>query len=390
MPARRYAHVPSGTRAKTLVGVDSRWPARFYARLLGQSLRYGMPARRRPALAYVTVARTGLPERLVARGLVRFPKRPRPDLDSLLDALASAWADLAPDLPGAPTRPPELSALALRRASALTVFVFGGKPEPIVVAKVPGDAALLEVERRALEEAAPAGLAPRFLGRIGGAYVQQAVEGTPLRVPRVTPASAGRLEWREPHRELAAALARLAAATVRREGPDELERSLDLALKRGGLDDASRRTLEAAWRDVRRLDRAVLRHGDTSAQNCLFAGDRLVGLVDWERAKLRGAPGFDSWNAALSLIEHGVGVVRWSEQRMLAAFRAAWLDSPSFAGARESGREAARAAGVSDALLEPLELVFFGRRLGRRVEAPECYATGPETAARMLALVCAR
>jgi hypothetical protein len=196
----------------------------------------------------------------------------------------------------------------------------------------------------------------------------------------------GQLEWNGHLRALTEALARLGEATARPEAPDELA-PVELALEH--VDGATHRVLAAAWRDVSGLERSVLRHGDTSAQNCLFLDGRLAGLVDWERAQQRGAPGFDAWNAALALLEHGLGLVRWSQTNVVHAFRDAWLGA--WGGeARVAAAASVIAAGVPERLVEPLEVVFFARRLGRRLARPDAYATTPATAAEMLSLVCAR
>jgi hypothetical protein len=134
----------------------------------------------------------------------------------------------------------------------------------------------------------------------------------------------------------------------------------------------------------------VLRHRDTSPQNCLFESDRLAGLVDWENVSALGAPGFDVLNAAVAFLEHGVGLVRWSEDRVLQTFRAAWVEGRYGEGARAAAAESASGAGFPESLFGSLEIVFFGRRLGRRLASKSISTTGPETAAKMLELACAR
>jgi hypothetical protein len=132
----------------------------------------------------------------------------------------------------------------------------------------------------------------------------------------------------------------------------------------------------------------VLEHHDASSQNCLFIGDRLSGLVDWEIARLRGVPGFDVWNTTLAWMEYGVGLVRWSQEVVLECFQRAWSSSPFWAQARASARDSARAAGVADSLLDSLEVIFFARRTGYRLSAPGKYQTHAGTATRMLEAVC--
>lgn len=385
----QYVHVPSASGGRIVIDLASPWPARFGAAVIDQTLRYGMPARRRGGPLLALLGRTGLPRRPLAELLRRFPKRPRPDLDAALDAVRSEWARLASASERLPEAAPELSFLALRRASATTIFVFGDGPRPLLVLKIPGARDRLQNEADALARAAPVGIAPRELGQVGDAYVQEALPGEPLLVEALTPRRSRRLAWLPGHVELADALARLAAATTVREVPTEFREPVDAALEVAGLSAAARRAAAAAWSDVSRLDVAVLRHRDTSPQNCLFEGERLSGLVDWEIAYAAGAPGFDVWNAAIAFVEHGVGLVRWSEERAQEAFAAAWGESDFGREARLAGRQSAAAAGVPDGLLDAIEVSFFARRLLGRVSHPERFATGPATAATMLEFACA-
>ncbi len=364
-----YAHVPSASGAKAMIGLGSPRPSRLYAELTAQALRHGLPARRGGLLA--ATARLGLPRALVAAVSRRFPRRRRPELDDLLDEIAAAWPGLAERSSRLPGEPPSLSALALHRAAGLTVFVLGGEECPLLVAKLAGNRKLLESERAALQRAEPVHIAPRYLGEVGGAYVQEGLRGKALAIPPIDA-----LLWNARLSQLALSLARLAAVSVRAEPPD------------GRLEGSARRAVEAAWRDVQRLEVSVLQHGDTSAQNCLFEDERITGLVDWERARQRGVPGFDLWNAALALLEHSVGLRRWSQERVLVAFRDHWLGAWG-ASARAAAADSATAAGVPESMLGPLEVVFFARRLGRRLARPDSYATTPATAARMLELACA-
>jgi hypothetical protein len=151
----------------------------------------------------------------------------------------------------------------------------------------------------------------------------------------------------------------------------------------------TRRLLAAALRDLQTQRVSVLRHRDTSPQNCLFEGDRSSALSIGRNAESCGAPGFDLWNAAVAWLEHSVGLTPWSHRHVLEVFRAAWGGSEFCACARESARESARAAGVSERRLDALEVTFFGRRLGRRLETPEAWATGPQVSVEMLEVVCA-
>ncbi|MGI8595178.1 MAG: phosphotransferase [Solirubrobacteraceae bacterium] len=150
-----------------------------------------------------------------------------------------------------------------------------------------------------LRVAGPAGLAPLVLGQVAKGWAQEALEGDPLRVEPLSPAGARRLGWPFLLGELARALTRLGEASRRRASPDELRRPLERALADGAIGSPTRRLLAAAWRDLRQLDVAVLRHRDTSPQNCLFSGGRFVGLVDWEDAAPLGARGYDTLNGPL-------------------------------------------------------------------------------------------
>jgi len=386
MGARRYVHVSYPWDA--FFDSQSAAPANFYAALMNQALRYTMPAKRFGPVGARMLGH-GVSTRGLAAVLKIRPRGARADLDRLLDDLASAWPTLAERSARLPASPPQLSLLTLARSAAQTVFVFEPAGRPLLICKVPGeDAARVDDEARALDRAAPAEIAPIYLGRVGDARIQEGLDGEPLDIEPVRPEMAGRLPWRIEHAELAAGLTRLSEVTTTRNPPDELLAPIERAVKDGPLSGRGRAMLASAVRDLTRLEVSVLRHGDTSPQNCLFSGGRLQGLVDWELAQARGVPGFDMMNAAVAYLEQGVGFVRWSEQRALEAFRAAWECAPLFIAARAAAEDAAAAAGVPDNLLPALTAGFFGRRLGRRLAHPDAYATGPETAARMLESAC--
>jgi len=278
----------------------------------------------------------------------------------------------------------------LKRRAANTTFVFGDGPQPLIVCKVAhGPVASLENEDAALREAEPSGIAPRSLGKIGEMFVQQALAGAPLEVAAVTVQSAQHLRWKPEHRKLAGALVRLAETTRRPGAPREFSPDIAGALDGSDLPRKARAIARGALRDLERFDLSILRHGDTSAQNCLFDDGELTGLVDWEIARPQGAPGFDTLNSAIALLDHGVGLVRWSEERALECFRSAWQRSSFFDDARAAARDATRAAGASDQDYERLEVAFFARRLASRIARPSSYATGPRTAALMLEVACA-
>ncbi len=350
-----------------------------------------MPARRRFGTVLAVAGRRGIPERLVASGLARFPKVADRRLDDLLDALSGRWDDLRSRSPRLPAAPPMLTALALDRSAGLTVFVFGDDPAPLLVAKLSaGTVERIEAEVRALRAAEGAAIAPLDLGKVGGAFVQEGLGGAPLRVAPLTPARAESLPWTDEHEELCAALVRLATSTASAFRPPTLAGRVEAALAYDGLDAGARRSLAAAWRDVRDLEVSVLRHCDASAQNCLYSGRRLTGIVDWELAEIHGAPGFDVYNSALSYIEHGLGLVEWSQELAVEALERSWGAAPFWERARAAARDSARAAGIPDDRLDSLELVFFGSRIGDRLLMPEVKrGTDIATSVRMCEIVAA-
>ena len=385
-PAPRYAHVRYPWRA--VVQHGSPLPARFFASVIGQALRYGLPASRTPRAAWALAGRAGAPEGVLAAAIRRLPGRPRPDLDALVAETRSRWAELADRATALPASPPELSVLALQRAAALTVFLFGVDPQPLLVLKLPapGDPRV-DLEVVALEAAEPAGVSPRYLGRVGEARVQEGLTGSPLRVDALTPERAADLVWSPAMAEVAKGIAKLGAATATSRPQREIVPQMELALAYEGLDSRPRRLLAAAWADVRRSGASVLRHRDTSPQNCLVSGGRLSGIVDWELAVPCGGPGFDVWNLGLSSMEYGLGLTRWSQELVAETFARAWAPSPFWREARAAARRAALAGGAAGRDLDALELCFFGSRIGDRLEFPGRHPTWPATAVRNLEVV---
>jgi hypothetical protein len=385
---RSYAHVPYPWRAA--VDLTSPHPARFYAALIGQAMRYILPTKRRFGGLWGLAARRGLPERALVRSFGAFPRRRRPELEALVPRLAAAWPSLVEKSTALAPWPGEVALLALERRAGLTVFVFGSLPRPLVVLKIPSPGHEgVDREARALQEATPTALAPRYLGRVDDVRAQEAIDGRPLRVEPMTAERAGRLDWPEPLSQLADGFVRLAGATSKPRKPTRFEFQLERALSHDELPAAVRRRLAAAWRDVSRIELSSLGHGDSSPQNCLFVDQRLSGLVDWERADTFAVPGLDVWNAALSYVVLGVGLARWSQPRVVDAFAAAWTGSRFFEEARAQARRAAAGAGYPEGHLDSLEIAFFGYRLERRLTNPQDYPTTHQTAARMLELACA-
>lgn len=390
MDEHRYVQMLRPWRAA--FDVTTEQPAHFFATMMGQTLRYGMPARRKTGFVLGPVARHNLfPGGLTARALRILPRRRRPDLDALIALAYSQWRHLSHQSSRLAESPPRLTALALQRSAALTVFLFGDSPDPLMVLKIPsqGDDRV-DIEAMALDEARSARVSPAALGRLGEARVQEGLPGAPLAVEPLRPATAKDLSWREAHVHLGHGFTRLAEHTAKKEIAGELR---DPAMERGveeaRLPSSVHLLVSAAGRDLRKLDVAVLRHVDTSAQNCLFMRDqRLAGLVDWELARSCGAPGFDVWNAALAYMEHSVGLVKWSEEIALETFKASWNDSSFWKGGRSAARDAASAASVPHRLMDSLEVTFFARRLAWRLLAPDRFQTGPRLAAGMLEHVC--
>ena len=381
MSRGRYAEVRYPWRAA--VDLSDPAPARHYTALIGQALRFGMPARRSPAPLWALAGRTGIPEGVLARAVRLAPKRERPDLDELAIRLRDGWPQFAARSEALPADPGQLTLLALERRAALTVFAFG-RGRPLVVAKRPGAGdERVDVETAALTEAAPARLAPLPLGSVGDARVQEAIPGAPLRLEPVSAARAASLAWTGELTQLADGFVRLAHATAKHEREEELTEPVERALAAGVIAEPAQSRLAAALERLRGLEASVLRNRDTSAQNCLFEDGRLCGIVDWEGAVSRGMPGFDLLNAALAYVEQGVGLTRWSQEAVLAAFEGAWR-GPFGAAARSHAARCAAAGGVPDDLHDDLVVAFLGWRVGRRLANPTFYPTTAATAARML------
>jgi hypothetical protein len=389
--ARQAGYAELGPPWPATISMRSGHAARFLATIVNQTLRHQVPAARRLGRLWAIAGRRGVPERALAAALALLPRRARRDLDELLDRTAGCWDRLAARSSRLPPEPPPLTALALPRAMGLTVFVFGSAPHPLLVLKLPdaSGAELIDWEADALTRAEPAGVAPRSLGRIGEARVQEGLAGAPVSVRPLTPERSGRLDWPEPFADLMTALACLGQVTARRVPPDDAGVPIQRVLEERSVDARNRRLLAAAWRDVARLEVSVLCHGDLKPQNWLALEGTLQGIVDWEKARSLGTPGFDAWQAMLDYIEFGVGLVRWTPDHRADCFKAAWTASPFCADARRAARTVAAAAGVPDPMLDSLELAFFGRRLGRRLLIPRPDSAAAVVAARMFQVVCA-
>lgn len=365
-------------------------PAAYLARSVEHGLHHGLPARRRLGPLAAAVGRAGLPTAPLAAALRWLPARPDAALDRLLDDLVAAWPELAAASRALPPSAPDLTAVVVQRSAARTLFVLSPGGRLLVVVKRPGaDRSGVDAELAALAAARDADIAPRSLGAVGEAVVQEGLPGAPMRLPAVRPRTADRLDVGAAFHSLGQALARLARVTAgRRDLETQLLAPLDLALRAGVLSPAAERLLSAARRDLRGLDVGVLQHGDLSAQNWMVSGQDFAGLVDWETAVHAGVPGFDALHAGVSLLEHGVGLVRWSPARLEASFAAAWGNSSLFEHVRAAQALSSVAAGVPESMVEPLRLAFFGRRLGRRLRRPSAYVVGPTVAAAAVETVC--
>ena len=366
-------------------------PAKFLARLLLHALNHGMPASRRGGRAVAVLGRRDLPADPLARGLRALPRRRSPHLDDLMEQVAAWWPELTQRARHLPTSAPRLSALEMDRSAARTVFVFGPGDFPLLVIKTPheGHSGPWR-EARALQIAAESRIAPAFLGQFGGALVQEGLPGMPLRLRAVTSTNAAHCPWPLEYDFLVSALQRLAQSSVRRHAGNEQLMTAIKAAQQYDLPARYQRLLSAASRDLSTLKLEVLQHRDLSAQNWLVdSKQQLVGVVDWEMCQVEGTPGFDAMHAAVSNFEHGIGLARWSEQNVLLSFRRAWSSAPLFSGGRNALKETARAAGVREALLEPLELGFFARRLGRRLFGQSRNTLlSPRSLSEMLTIVC--
>ena len=385
----RYVRIPFPKAAT--IDVSSPAPSAFLMAMMSEDLQHGLPARRTGGAPLAWAARQGLPRSAFATALQRLPRRSQPELDALLDRVTAQWPRLAAESHRLHDRPIPITALAVERSAARTVFVFGSEPCPLLVIKQPrGDGGAVRAEAAALVAAAPASVAPKLLGWVDGASVQEGLPGRPPSPAPVTLADAADMSWSDALEDLSGGVRRLAETTTRRlPAPDRLLKPLDDVLA-GEVPGVDRRKLRAVRQDLARLDVVVLQHADLRAQNWLLGPHgALEGIVDWELANPTGVPGFDVWQATLALLEEGVGLTRWSQRRVTEAFRTAWTRAPLFDRARSAARECARAAGVAEHLLDPLEVAFFARRLGYRLADPAAHVVEPPASAEMLAVVCA-
>lgn len=381
-----FVHVRYPWRA--FIDTRSPYPARYYAGLVGQAMRYGLPASRRLPRLWTLAARRGIPETALARCLRLFPGRRRADVESVIAGVGAAWPQLKARSRRLPASPGQLTTLVLARRAARTVFVFGATPWPLLVLKDPpaGDGRA-EHEASALDEAGSLGAGPRYLGRLGHVFVQEGLPGRAMSVEELAVGRAAELEWPDSLRQLSGCLTALAAATRKAEPPQDWRPAVELALGDPDLAADARNALAAAAKDVGRLESSVLCHRDASPQNCIFRDHRLEGLVDWETALSRGLPGLDAWVAAISYLDHCLGLVAWDERTVVQGFRQAWTHSQFYRDARLAIRAAAVAGGAPEAAVDALQVVFCGIRHGHRLSRPNDWPTAPSTTARVLEAV---
>lgn len=391
MSGDRFTHVRYPWKA--VIGRNSDVPARFYVDLVAQAERNGIPARRPLPLIRAPLARRGFPSAPLRYLLRALPGRPRPDLTDLLNEIRDRWPEVTRraaaaglDLPSRLERP---SLLSLDRTSAQTVFVFSQAPYPLIVLKVPrAGHPGVEREIAALRAVEDLRIAPRYFGSFGRIHLQEGLRGQILSARTFD--DPARVDVLPAHEELGRALVRLAASTVTRGRPKELRpEMLEAVVGSTSLPGPVRKAVSVAWATLAALDVRVLKHTDASPMNCIVDGDRLVGLVDWEISTFEGAPGFDLLNAGLAHFEHSLGLTRWSDRAVVEAFRVAWSRAPFFRFWRAATEETGHTLGLSDEVVRSLVVAFFAWRVGLRVMRPENFAYGPETAARMLEIVCA-
>lgn len=362
----------------------------YYISLAGQAVRYGRPAARRFGTGVAMVARTRLPEaylRVRARG----GARARPDLEELLASLVASWGDLRWVEEMAPPKGEELTCLALERAIARTVFVFHRSSWPVLVAKLPrGDGSdALEREARLLERVEAVGVAPRYLGRTGGAWVQSGLAGAP-RTPRpLVPEEAADLAWEDAHEGLAEVFSSLARATVGDRVDSDVIDTLRLAVADGGLTAQVSRRVEEALGMVTTMP-SVLVHGDASMQNILHHRGAVSGLVDWEMGQRSGLLGMDLLSALIAEIEDRIGMRRWSWERATEAVCSAWDDAPLFVEGRAAIWRLGHGLGLDDRQVEASEIAVLALRLGQYLQREGATRGGVDAARGLLVHACGR
>lgn len=344
------------------------------------------------AAARRALGRRPPPESLLRSALRLAPRRERPDLDVLALDLFAAWPRLMSEQGSSVSDPSVIDLLALERRSALTVFVFIGNDQPVLVLKVPRDGATGPVaEAEALRAAGGLAGAPRYLGRCRDAYVQEVIPGAPFPLEPLRPDRASRIRWDERHVRVAEALRALKIGTRTPEAPREAYPTrARVALRHPGLSPETNSAVGASIDAVDALSVSVLKHGDLSPQNCLFQGSRFSGLVDWEGAILRGTPGYDLLNLGVAELEHRLALFGLSPTEYVDAMVRAWSDSEYFTALRSCVASEVEALDLDRSIVPAIEISFFARRLGHRLAEPDRYVLGPDSAAAILEAVVAQ
>lgn len=369
-----------------LVDVSAPQPRRYYAALVSDLLRCSVPASRRPATLRAAVARHDLLRMPLSAFVALSRSSAHSDMDRVRHELIDGWSELAARSGRLPASAPDLSLLCLRRSLGWLVFVFGEPEHPLLVCKLPDgdDDPRVDDEAGVLTSVEAADVAPRFLGRVGRARVQEGLPGSPLRLVPLAVRDVATASWHAELADTADGLLRLAKLTVDRGvPPDTLSEEAEALLS-----PATAGTVRDSLQRLADADVSVLCHGDTSAQNVLSDGASLTGLVDWEFAR-RGLPGADVLNLAHAVFEQRLGLRRWREHEVLRAFGTAWAAAPLFREARAATLAGAEIVGLPGSLAHDLEIAVYARRLQRRVSRPGGYLVGPAMTASMLTTVCA-
>jgi hypothetical protein len=389
MTSTRYIHIRYPWQAA--ISRNSRVPSRYFLDLLDHAHRNRLPADRSPRALHSFVARNHLLRGPFAAALRLMRGKSRDDLDRLVRALDERWSEILERSrevgASLPEHPGMLSVLVLERRAARTVFVFGRDSHPILVLKFPrASHDGVNREADALRRAEGLGIAPRFLGWVEGAAVQEALRGEVLPVKPVGDPAA--LTEPVEHRDVARQLNRMATATATESRPDGLAGPpLEAVLESDLLGPRIRERVREAFNELSSLHICVLKHTDVSPMNCIVDGERLVGFVDWEISSLSGMPTVDLLNAAVCYFEHCFGLTHWSRDELREAFSGAWHGSPYFRFWRRAVDDSVRSLQLP--AREHLEVLFFARRIGHRLAQPERFPYGPQTAADLLEVVCA-
>lgn len=358
-------------------------PQQYLVSLVDHLQRCSLPAAARFGPLRAAAVRRGVVAAAVREATRRRAPVERTDFDELLDGVRARWAELAAGARRLPPDAPELSLLCLRRSFGWLVFVFGGRPDPLLVCKLPnGDDSRVRAEVDRLAAVTGFHHAPRHLARVGAAYVQEAMPGQPLHLDPLRPQDAATAEWGGDLDDAAAVLATLGRATAGGElRLPALGQAEDGLLRREVVDAVRAGRARLLAQDV-----SVVRHRDVGPQNVLATAGRVTGIVDWELSD-RGLPGVDLLQLLVSVFEQRLGLVAWDDDVAATAFRAAWGTAPLFVRGRERLRSVVETAGLPAALAQDVEVAFFAERLADRCARPGEFLVGARLATQMLEAV---